>query len=371
MGFDLCNGPRIEWRTFPPPAERDLRNPAPRRHNCGRGISAMLKLNPLAGAALALVLCAPGLASADCKLLQIAEFKLDPQSLSPIVDGSINGHPVKVLIDSGATFSGISQYEINRLGLTKTEMVDMRAYGVGGDTQMYRTHIDQLQVGTLTKSNLDLFVSGDKNQPGPAGLVIGEDVLSKVDTEFDLPDNAIRLFAPKGCTAPQLVYWGAAYSQADMLTWNPEAPAIQTLAFVNGKQILAELDSGAETSFVDVIAADADGVARPAAGSPTAAIRGEGRKVVESYTGRFNTFAIGDEKIAHVNIQVLPFVSGMAYSETGSNLPRRLANTPSMFVGDDFLHAHRVFIDNQDHLILFSYQGGPVFSTPQGAAPAK
>jgi hypothetical protein len=36
-----------------------------------------------------------------------------------------------------------------------------------------------------------------------------------------------------------------------------------------------------------------------------------------------------------------------------------------MFIGGDFLHAHRVCVDNQDHLILFSYQGGPVF----GAAP--
>jgi hypothetical protein len=331
----------------------------------------MFKLHPLAGAALVIALCATGLANADCKLLQVAEFKLDPTSTAPIVDGSINGHPVKVLIDSGATFSGVSGFEVNRLGLTTVEMVGMRAYGVGGDTQIYRAHIDQLKVGTLTKSGLDLFVSGDRHQAGVAGLVIGEDVLSKVDTEFDLADHAIRLFEPKGCKAPQLVYWGAAYSQADLLTWDPDAPAIQTHAFINGKQILAELDSGAESSFVDVIAADADGVARPATGAPTEAMRGEGRKLVESWTGRFDTFALGDEKIAHVNIQVLPFVSGMVYSDTGTNLPRRLENTPSMFVGDDFLHAHRVFIDNQDHLILFSYQGGPVFSTPPQATAAK
>jgi predicted aspartyl protease len=323
------------------------------------------------GAALAcVVLAAPTLSRADCKLLQVAEFKLDPKSASPIVDGSIDGRPVKVLIDSGATFSGISAYEVNKLGLTAVEMVGMRAYGVGGDTQVFRTHINQLQVGTLIKSGLDLFVSGDKHQDGVA-VVIGEDVLSKVDTEFDLPDNAIRLFEPTGCSAPQLVYWGAAYSQADLLAWDIAAPAIQTHAFLNGKQVLAELDSGAGLSIVDVMAADADGVARPPAGAPTEAIRGEGRQLVQSWTGRFDTFAIGDEKISHVNIQVLPFVGGAAYAETGSKLPRRLENTPSMFIGDDFLRAHRVFIDNQDHLILFSYQGGPVFSTTQSAPSAK
>jgi hypothetical protein len=323
----------------------------------------------ISAAIACVVLAAPALSKADCKLLQVAEFKLDPNSASPIVDGSIDGRRVKVLIDSGATFSGISAYEVNRLGLTTVEMVGMRAYGVGGDTQVFRAHIDQLQVGTLIKSGLDLFVAGDKRQAGVA-VVIGDDVLSKVDTEFDLADNAIRLFEPTGCSAPQLVYWGAAYSQADLLTSDTAAPAIQTLALLNGKPVLAEFDSGAELSIIDAIAADADGVARPPAGAPTEAIRGEGRQLVQSWTGRFDTFAIGDEKISHVNIQVLPFVSGMAYAETGSKLPRRLENAPSMFIGDDFLHAHRVFIDNQDHLILFSYQGGPVFATPPKAAGA-
>jgi hypothetical protein len=30
-----------------------------------------------------------------------------------------------------------------------------------------------------------------------------------------------------------------------------------------------------------------------------------------------------------------------------------------------------VFVDNQDHLILFSYQGGPVFSAGQPAVASK
>jgi predicted aspartyl protease len=306
---------------------------------------------------------APTLASADCKLLLLAEFKLDPTSYSPIAEGEINARKVKVLIDSGATFSSVSSFAVSRLGLPTIEMVGMRAYGIGGDTQVYRAHINELKIGAFTKTVLDLYVSGDDGRAGPAEIILGEDVLSKVDTEFDLAHNAIRLFQPKGCAAPQLVYWGAAYSQADLLTWDREQPAIQTRALINGKQALAELDSGAEQSIVDATAADADGVARPPASAATETAHGMGPKPVQSWTGHFDSFAFGDEKIAHVSVQVLPFARGMTYTQTGDLTPHHLDNTPSMYVGDDFLHAHRVFVDNEDHLILFSYQGGPVFNT--------
>ena len=179
------------------------------------------------------------------------------------------------------------------------------------------------------------------------------------------------MFEPRGCTAPQLVYWGAAYSQAELLPWNRDAPAIQTRAYVNGKSMLAELDSGAEVSLVDTSAAAAVGVTRPAADIATDTIRGAGPRPEEAWTGRFDSFALGDEHISHVNISVLNVMRGMSYTETGSNMVQHLENTPSMYIGADFLHAHRVFIDNEDHLILFSYQGGSVFSAAKLAATSK
>jgi gag-polyprotein putative aspartyl protease/Aspartyl protease len=321
------------------------------------------------GAVMAAILAVPACASADCKLLLLAEFKLDPNSYAPVVDGSINGHPVKVLIDSGAGFSMVTAHEAQALGLPTVEMRGMRAYGIGGDTQLYRAHISQLKIGDLQRANMDLYVAGDTSASWPFAIVLGEDFLSKVDVEFDLPDKAIRLFEPKGCTAPQLIYWGAAYSQAPLLPWDPLLPAIQTNAYINGKRLLAELDSGAERSVVDAVAADADGVSRPPPTAGAQPMQGMGPRPEQTWTGRFDSFAFGEEKISHVDIRVLQFSGGMTYSDTGTNIPRRLENTPSMFVGDDFLHAHRVFIDNQDHLILFSYQGGPVFSVPGPSDP--
>jgi predicted aspartyl protease len=331
----------------------------------------MSRFRRAAACALACVaLAAPTLALADCKLLQVAEFKTDPASYQPIVEGSVNAHPVKILIDSGAAFSGVVGGAADRLGLPTIEMVGMRAYGVGGDTQVYRAHIKRLKIGDLEKADLDLYVVGDSSETPPYSVVLGDDVLSKVDVEFDLAHNAIRLFQPKGCSPPQLLYWGAAYSQAQLLGVDANAPAMQARALVNGKQVLAELDSGAETSILDATAAAADGVAQPAPSTDDQSMHGVGPTTVRSWTGRLDSFALGDERIAHVSLQVVAFSGGMSVTDTGSHTPRRLESTPSMFIGDDFLHAHRVFVDNEDHLILFSYQGGPVFGG-QSSSSAK
>jgi predicted aspartyl protease len=315
-------------------------------------------------------LIAPSLAHANCQLVQLAEFKTDPDSYQPVVTGSIDGHSVRVLIDSGSTFSSISGAAADKLKLPTIEMVGQRAYGVGGDTQLYRAHIKRLEIAGLEKGDLNLLVVGDGNDRSSYDLTLGDDILAQVDVEFDLAHNAIRLFRPKGCAAPQLIYWGAAYSQAPLLTPDPQAPAIQVRALVNDKTVLAEIDSGATTSVLDTTAADAAGVARPAQPGDSPSLRGVGPRPVQSWTGRLDSFALGDEKISHLALQVLPFRSGMSYAETGSNIPRRLANTPAMFIGDDFLHAHRVFVDNEDHLVLFSYQGGPVFATGTAAGVA-
>ena len=330
----------------------------------------MLKHRLIAtAAAVAAALAAPTLASADCKLLLLAEFKLDPTSYSPIVEGEINARKVKVLIDSGSTFSSVSAFAVNRLGLPSIQMMGMRAYGIGGDRAVFRAHINELKIGAFTKTGLDLYVAGDDSQAGPAEIILGEDVLSKVDTEFDLAHNAIRMFEPEGCTAPQLVYWGAAYSQATLLPWGQYDPAIQTKAFLNGKELLAALDSGAEITLVDASVAEAVGVAQVGTNDKPGAIVGAGPKNEESWVGRFDSFAFGEEKIAHVSVRVAQIMRGRSYTEIGSNMLRHIEG-PAMFVGDDFLRAHRVFVDNEDHLILFSYQGGPVFNIAQSATTA-
>ncbi|HEY2708177.1 MAG TPA: aspartyl protease family protein [Caulobacteraceae bacterium] len=327
-------------------------------------------MNAKLGACVAGVLMlAPGAASADCKLLQLAEFHVDPHWRSPIVDGAVNGQPVKVLLDTGATTSIVQRRAASQLGLSFFVVPGMRLYGIGGDTAVYETHIKEFKVGDLVKPDLNLEVGGDADRGFEASVILGYDFLAKVSVEFDLAHNAVRLFRHEGCTPPQLIYWGAAYSQAQMLDEDKQAPSIQTFAEVNGKRVLAELDSGAGTTVIDTAAAAVAGVQRPT-DVATERMQGLGVQLQDSWTGKFDSFALGDEKISNVKMQVLNMATKMTYSETGSLIPRQLNSTPGMFVGADFFRAHRIMIDPEDHLILFSYVGGPVFVTPQPTSVA-
>jgi hypothetical protein len=328
----------------------------------------------LARIAAAAALLAPLAARADCKLREVAEFQVDPTSRVPMVAGAVNGKPVKVMFDTGAAFSMITRHEADRLGLVLRKVEGAHAYGVGGASDLYVAELKTLSIDKFAKQGLELEVAGDQDVASDAAIVLGDDFFSQVDAEFDLPDKVVRLLEQDGCAPDQLVYWGAAYSQAPLLTWGRDAPQIETEVFVNGKRVLAQLDTGAWASIIDGKAASAAGVDRTAPGAgPGIQIQGMGHYRRDSLVGRFATFAMGDEKVNNVRLQVSDFSSDFRVTETGSKLPVPTDTTPSMLIGADFFHAHRVYLDVKDHLILFSYSGGPVF-TPElgsvGAGPA-
>ncbi|HVN01647.1 MAG TPA: retroviral-like aspartic protease family protein [Caulobacteraceae bacterium] len=327
----------------------------------------MFASNRVATAALAAaMLLAPGAALADCKLLQMAEFHLDPHYGAPVMDGAINGHPIKILIDTGSSFSAVHSGAVQALHLNSYDTGE-RAYGIGGQAEVYKAHIDELKIGDFAKKNMDLLVTGDPRQAWDISLLLGADFLAQVDVEFDLPDHAVRLFRHVGCQPPQLVYWGAAYSQAKLLPWERDSPKLQAMAEVNGRPVLAELDSGFSITTIDATVASAAG-GKPTGGAPDE-LRGVGPAAQTATAARFDSFALGDEKISNATLDTTRLRSDFEYMETGSLTPRRLDSSPSLFIGDDFFRAHRIYFDTADRLIMFSYAGGPVFQRRSAPPP--
>ena len=330
-------------------------------------------MNPaykIAAAALAaLAVGAPAAASADCKLLQLAEFHVDPHRRSPIVEGTINRKPVKVLFDTGS-FTMMPASEALRLGMVLQPLIT-KAYGVGGQSDVYSTQIRELKLGGFTKDDLALLVAGDRSGHTDVSLVLGDDFFSQVDTEFDLPHNAVRLFQPQGCAPPQLVYWGAAaYSQAPLLPWRRENPTAASEAFVNGHRVLAEFDTGSFDSLIDrATASSLSG--RPAEAPDAREVHGFKSRGEASEIADFDSFALGDEKVGHVRLRVLDLLGDLGHDVTDTRIPVRAGDedAAAMLIGADFFHAHRVFFDVQDRLVLFTYQGGPVF-TPEDTQAA-
>ena len=154
-----------------------------------------------------------------------------------------------------------------------------------------------------------------------------------------------------------LVDTGAAYSFANVL--------------VNGQQVNAILDTGAPTSQISRSSAERAGV-RPGlngVASVGTASGIAGRKI-ESWEGTFGTFALGDEVVRNAKLGISDLFGRDKVQDTGSNLARPVEDLPSMLIGCDFFLSHHILVLFNEHKLLFTYNGGPIFQTiDSGATP--
>jgi len=321
-------------------------------------------------AALAIVGLAPP-ALADCKMIQVAELTLDAHWYGVVADGQINGQPIKALIDTGTNTSQISRSTAAKMGLAFRPVVGITFYGLDGQHQAYRTTVKSLQIGQLVANNIDLLGSDTLTNPQIA-MVLGNDILSQFDVEFDLADHAMRLFRPEGCAPDQLVYWNKPYSLAPLLATTRDSPSIRTPVKLNGQTISAELASGMGASVVDATVAGRVGAAID---TPIPAEPAPGVDVAHPVkVGQFKSFALGDEQVGNVRIELARLVANMQLTDQPSDT--RIARSvtgdlePMMLLGQDFLHAHRVLVANREHALLFSYLGGRVFTAPEAVKRA-
>jgi len=304
----------------------------------------MTPLTMLAGALGAGLVALTAGAAGACALRTVGELNVELSRRAPIVDGEINGVKVKIMIDTGSATSTIAGPAASALGLTAGNTPGGYFAG-GGD--LLEAVPRSLKIGTFTSTDLPPFPVGASIPGEPdVAMVVGADFLSQFDVEFDLADNMIRLFHADGCAPPQLVYWNKPYSQAAI------APRSQfeTEVALNGRRILAMLDTGAPTSLIDAGTAAGVGQANSAPG--------------RAWNADFASLAIGDESIAHPRIGVADFSTTGADTAIG-----RHDSSPSMLIGEDFLHAHRVMVDQKSHVMVFSYTGGPIFAAPAATQP--
>lgn len=76
----------------------------------------------------------------------------------------------------------------------------------------------------------------------------------QADMKFDVRGKKLRLFKAKDCLAEHVVYWDGSYSVVPLITSTSEK-RIEVRVAVNGKPVLAAMDSGASTSTLAATAA--------------------------------------------------------------------------------------------------------------------
>ena len=305
-----------------------------------------------------------------CVMYQAGDLKVQVVGKRAMLQGAVNGQPVRVLIDTGASRSILFRAKAQALHLPMTDAPGYRMGGAGGVTQVQLAYIGQLQLAGATVSNFNMLSAGE-GRGADFDILLGEDVLGLYDIEFDLAHGAVRLLQPRGCGEGDMAYWAAEYNVTPIVDDNRDKIGV-TVA-LNGRAVRAILDSGASTSVGTPRAAAAAKV-RLEASDVTG--RGIGALTLTNQVGTLDSFSIGGETIKNAKLRFSNLFGATTFAETGSMIAKPMGDQPDMLLGFDFLKSHRVLVSRSKHKVYFTYEGGPVFdsarrpTTPAGSAAA-
>jgi predicted aspartyl protease len=317
-------------------------------------------LNRLAALAGLAAMLEASAAMAACKLDLLGEIPVSIEHGRAILEGSVNGVPIRMAVDTGASATMLLKSSAARLGLRPTPIHGMRFYGIGGDSTGEYAHLADVRIGKLAAKNLDWMFGGQEDRHWDIDGLLGDDFFTQTnaDLELDLAHKVIRVIRPVGCTGDEVVYWGGAYSMGPLESGR--APEILTRVSVEGHSLEAQIDSGADT-IVSGQGARKLGRPLPAATSDGPLVGGIGKARIPVVEIAFKDFTFDQEVIRNPVLQVADIFKGDQVTDLGSRIPTDVTIFPDMLLGMDFLMTHRVYVARSQDRLYISYVGGPIF----------
>jgi hypothetical protein len=276
----------------------------------------------LATIAVLAAACLPAAALAECSMKRFAEWPVRVEDGRLVADALINGRKVPVMLHTGMPHSLMPRASVDALGVPMRQNLDARGATVA--TQL--AFVDQAKIGDATHKDWRMLVFPLPEYAGKVAAVVGYDALRQADVEFDLANNAVRLFRTQGCgREANLAYWDRKNVEAVDLGGDDDGIALTV--GINGRPAPAEIN----TSFA--------------------------RTAVERSRGAVESFSLGSERVGKPALQSVDLPDG--YRAGTFILKRELKPVQ---LGLDFLHAHRVLVAHSQGRIYFTYLGGPVFN---------
>jgi predicted aspartyl protease len=309
--------------------------------------------------ALAALLATTGARADDarprCEYTQLAELPLyyTGTSLQVTTNGTINGKPAIMLVDTGASSVSLTRPLVERLDL-QLNMTGQYSEGFGGLSRIYSARLDEFAVGPAKSARGWFRVISDTGATPQFDAIAGAPFLLQADMELALAEKKMRFFRGKNCQNAFLGYWGGDIfeipftSRMDDRSRNPHF----TIE-VNGKEMDAVIDSGSSTSSIMASAAKRAGLKLDAPGSERlGTVVGVGSDKVDHWSAVVETLRIGGEVIHDARIGVM---------ETEA--------IADVFLGDDYLRAHRVLFAMGRRKLYISYLGGDPFKQRTSIEP--
>jgi len=284
---------------------------------------------------------------AACKV-QGLEMPVTMKGSRAVATLGINGQDIPLIVDSGAFFSTLTHAAAQQLKMKVRGLPwGMEIKGVTGDMENPGVATaERLNLLGGELPNIDFVVGGNDDHNGTMGL-LGRNILSVADTEYDLAHGVVKLMFPnEDCAKSPMAYWAgeAPFSEIELVRHDREkkTPAIETIALVNGKRLRVMFDTGART-VMSLKAAKSVGVTDL---KPTGRVGGVGTGTVAGWSGAIERFELGGEVVHNVRLSVADFD----------------LREIDMLLGVDFFLSHRIYVSKKQRRMYFTYNGGQVFA---------
>ena len=299
------------------------------------------------GTGVALGLLLPFASQAECKF-KAAEMPVHMVGTRVMTSVGINGQDVPLMVDTGAFYSFLTDAAAAQLHLPTRRAPGLNVQGLTGRVTAHLTTVEHLKMLKGSISDVDFVVGGNELGGGAMGL-LGRNLLTFTDTEYDLAHGVIRFVFPnEDCAHSNMAYWtDGPVGQIDLLYdvgVEMKRQAIRGTAKLNGVEVDVLFDTGATTT-VSLAAARKAGV-KPQDMTPEDEMYGAGRNTAQSWTAPFATFELGGEAVNRNRLEVGDFD----------------IDDGEMLLGVDFFLSHRIYVSNQQKRMFFTYNGGPVFA---------
>jgi predicted aspartyl protease len=142
----------------------------------------------------------------DCSLTMVTQMPLRVQDRLLVVPVGINGKWVRLVVDSGAERTTISDAAANRLGLPHDAKYVTHAVGIGGGTTTTDVTIERLVIGGV-HFPVDRVAVGTFSLQNERGLdadgLLGADILLAFDMDIDVPGGTLTLYRSRACPTPK------------------------------------------------------------------------------------------------------------------------------------------------------------------------
>ncbi|HEX2622620.1 MAG TPA: retropepsin-like aspartic protease, partial [Phototrophicaceae bacterium] len=158
----------------------------------------------------------------ECRINLQASLPITFNGFVPTVPAFINGQPVNIGIDTGAQGSMVTPEAVRDLHLPNDPRHFTHAVGAGSALTAQNVIIYSMEFAGVKYLNKSMPSISLARQPSPEEIkifgtpsimigLIGMDILSNYDLEFDVPKRTLTLYKVTGCTAiiPQ---WKGKYS---------------------------------------------------------------------------------------------------------------------------------------------------------------